>query len=106
MTNTYAIKGAGQLEKRGPRKWRIRVSLGYDPIKKKYIRSPSRTVEGTKADALEALIAYKEELRDGTNIRKINTKVKDYAWESTPRAKASSTRRCPSNGSTTRSGTS
>ena len=80
MTTTYTIQGTGQLEKRGPRKWRIRVSLGYDPEQEKYVRSPSRTIEGTKADAIEALIAYKEELRSGVDPKKTKTKIKEYAW--------------------------
>ena len=80
MTTTYTVKGAGQIEKRGPRKWRIRVSLGYDPEQEKYVRSPSRTIEGTKADAMEALLAYKDELRNGVNPTTTKTKMKDYAW--------------------------
>lgn len=80
MANSYTIKGLGQLEKRGHNKWRIRLSLGYDPMQKKYIRSPSRTVDGTKADAIEALIEYKEEIKGGLDPKKAKTTIKDYAW--------------------------
>lgn len=80
MASPYAIKGLGQLEKRGPNKWRIRVSLGKDPVTGKYVRSPSRTVEGTKADAIEALVEYKEEIKAGVDPRKTKVKVRSYAW--------------------------
>ncbi len=80
MASPYTIKGLGQLEKRGPNKWRIRVSLGKDPVTGKYVRSPSRTIEGTKADAIEALVEYKDEIRGGVDPRKTKAKVKSYAW--------------------------
>ena len=79
MTTSCTINRAGQIEKRGPRKWRIRVSLGYDPERRKYIRPSSRTIEGTKADAMEALLAYKDELRNGIDPMTAKTKMKDYA---------------------------
>ena len=80
MASPYTIKGLGQLEKRGPKTWRIRVALGKDPVTGKYLRSPSRTIHGTKADAIEALIAYKEEIKGGVDPKKAKAKVKSYAW--------------------------
>ena len=58
----------GTVEKRGKNTWRIRVSLGWDKAEKKYVRSPSRTVHGTKAQAYEALEKYKAEIRDGADL--------------------------------------
>lgn len=56
------IKG-GQKEKIGPRKWRIRISLGKDPSTGKYTRSPSRIVIGNSKDADAALAEYRIELQ-------------------------------------------
>lgn len=69
----------GSIEKIGDRKWRIRVRLGYDPIGKKYLRSPSRTVHGSKADAREALRRYREEVLFAIEHPELATLFKDYA---------------------------
>lgn len=53
----------GQKEKIGPRKWRIRISLGKDPATGKYMRSPSRIVIGNSKDADAALAEYRIELQ-------------------------------------------
>ena len=53
----------GSKEKLGPHKWRIRVSLGKDPVTGKYVRSPSRIVYGSKKDADQALADYRAELQ-------------------------------------------
>lgn len=65
MPKSLTVRGMGHIEKLGRNKWRIRVSLGKDPVTKKYRRSPSKTVYGTKADAINALEEYKSELRMG-----------------------------------------
>lgn len=57
-----AVRG-GQKEKIGPRKWRIRVSLGKDPMTGKYLRSPSRVVHGSSKDADAAIAEYRKELQ-------------------------------------------
>ena len=69
----------GSIEKIGDRQWRIRVRLGYDPIGKKYLRSPSRTVHGSKADAREALRRYREEVLFAIEHPELATLFKDYA---------------------------
>ena len=62
MAAKHVITG-GQKEKIGPRKWRIRVSLGKDPQTGKYRRSKSRIVVGNSKDADAALAAYRAELQ-------------------------------------------
>lgn len=57
-----AVRG-GQKEMIGPRKWRIRVSLGKDPMTGKYLRSPSRVVHGSSKDADAAIAEYRKELQ-------------------------------------------
>ena len=53
----------GSKEKLGPRKWRIRISLGKDTVTGKYMRSPSRIVYGNKKDADQALADLRAELQ-------------------------------------------
>lgn len=79
MGKCYTIKGKGQIENMGRNKWSIRCSLGWDPITCKYKRSPRRTVEGTKAEAIDALIAYRNELKEGFMVVKGAVSVSEYA---------------------------
>ena len=63
------VGGTGTIEKRGPNTWRIRLAVGRDPITGKY-RQKSRTIHGTKADALRA----REELRWELEHGAVNTR--------------------------------
>lgn len=58
------ICGNGSVQPRGKGKWTISVSLGYDPIKKKYVKK-SRVVRGSKRQANAALEAFIQELETG-----------------------------------------
>ena len=60
------ITGKGEIEEvvRG-KVYKIRHHLGYDEKLKKYVRSPKRTIYGTKADARRALEDYRRELEMG-----------------------------------------
>ena len=50
MSGRSSLSGIGSIEKAGKKNtWRIRVSLGKDPVTGKYRKSPSRTVHGTKS---------------------------------------------------------
>ena len=60
------ITGAGEIEEVVKGKvYRIRHHLGRDPKTGRYIRSPKKTVYGTKADARRALEEYRIELECG-----------------------------------------
>ena len=57
MSGRSSLSGIGSIEKTGKKNtWRIRVSLGKDPVTGKYRKSPSRTVHGTKSEAAKALM--------------------------------------------------
>lgn len=60
------VTGCGEIEEieRG-KVHRIRHHLGKDPATRKYIRSPKRTVHGTKSDVRRALEEYRRELESG-----------------------------------------
>lgn len=72
------IKG-GQKEKIGPRKWRIRISLGKDPVTGKYMRSPSRIVVGNSKDADAALAEYRIELQAEIDNPGLKLSFAEYA---------------------------
>ena len=60
------IIGSGEIEEVVKGKvYRIRHHLGRDPKTGRYIRSPKKTVYGTKADARRALGEYRIELECG-----------------------------------------
>ena len=60
------IIGSGEIEEVTKGKvYRIRHHLGRDPKTGRYIRSPKKTVYGTKADARRALEEYRIELECG-----------------------------------------
>lgn len=60
------IIGSGEIEEVVKGKvYRIRHHLGRDPKTGRYIRSPKKTVYGTKADARRALEEYRVELECG-----------------------------------------
>ena len=71
----------GSIEKIGERRWRIRVRLGWDPDKKRYIRSPSRTVTGSKADAREELRKYRDEIIEKMEHPERAISFREYANE-------------------------
>ena len=60
------VTGCGEIEEieRG-KVYRIRHHLGRDPKTGRYLRSPKRTVHGTKSDARRALEEYRHELEEG-----------------------------------------
>lgn len=76
-----SITGMGSIEMIRRGKWRVRVSLGKDPVTGKYVRSPSITVDGTKADAINALQEYRAQLKYGSSTlpRGIIPTVGEYA---------------------------
>ena len=80
MSGRSSLSGIGSIEKAGKKNtWRIRVSLGKDPVTGKYRKSPSRTVHGTKSEAAKALMDYRAELMDPSAIKPSDITVGDYA---------------------------
>lgn len=79
MAGRKQTKGLGTVEKSGKNTWRIRVSLGKDPETGKYLRSPSRIVEGTHKQAWDTLVEYHAEITNGTYIDKDDITVREYA---------------------------
>lgn len=75
----HIIITGGQKEKIGPRKWRIRVSLGKDPQTGKYRRSKSRIVIGNSKDADAALAAYRAELQAALDSPDSGITFREYA---------------------------
>lgn len=71
---------AGNGANFSPRKWRIRIFAGADPITghKRWI---SRTVRGTKADARKARDRIRRELDDGLKVDSDRTTFADFAGE-------------------------
>lgn len=51
------MAGTGSLRQRGPNTWELRVSLGVDPVTRRY-RQATKTVRGNKTDARRALAAF------------------------------------------------
>jgi integrase len=62
------ITGAGTVEKMSKDVWRIRFSLGKDPISGKYRYSPWRTVYGKKPDAMREREEYRREIEGGLKV--------------------------------------
>jgi integrase len=85
----YKVQGAGSLEKRGKNVWRIRFNLGCDPITKKYLYSPWRTVHGTKMQAQAAMSDYRNELESGIKLDADKVTFGEYAAIFCERRKAS-----------------
>lgn len=80
MSGRKSLSGIGSVEKTGKKNtWRIRISLGKDPMTGKYRKSPSRTIHGTKSEATKALIEYRTELMNRSVIKPSNITVGDYA---------------------------
>lgn len=80
MSGRNSLSGIGSVEKTGKKNtWRIRISLGKDPVTGKYRKSPSRTIHGTKSEATKALIEYRAELMNRSAIKPSNITVGDYA---------------------------
>ena len=63
MPEGIEISSRGTIESAGRGKWRLRISTGFDPVKGKYGRV-SRTVRGSKADAIHELERFRQELRE------------------------------------------
>lgn len=81
MAGRKPNESLGSIEKTGKSSWRIRVSLGKDPITGKYLKSPSRSVKGTKAQAKQALVQYRAELMEGTYVAPSKLTVGEYAQQ-------------------------
>lgn len=82
MRGRNPLSGIGTVEKtRTKNKWRIRVSLGKDPVTGKYIKSPSRTITGTKTDATQALLEYRAELMSGDMPEESDLTIGEYAMQ-------------------------
>jgi hypothetical protein len=62
------VDGKGTIVARGKNTWRIRLGLGNDPLTGKELRSPWRTIHGTKADTRRALEEYRQELEGGLRV--------------------------------------
>ena len=61
--------------------YRIRHHLGRDPKTGRYIRSPKKTVYGTKADARRELEVYRAELESGVkNPEELTVGTYARAW--------------------------
>ena len=60
MQEPKKIRGHGTVEKdkRYKNTWKIRFNTGEKDKQGRYVRSPKRTVHGSKADAYAALEAY------------------------------------------------
>lgn len=74
MQEPKKIRGHGTVEKdkRYKNTWKIRFNTGEKDKQGRYVRSPKRTVHGSKADAyaaLEAYIAEYEHSQDPANQR-------------------------------------
>ncbi|MCL2807599.1 MAG: site-specific integrase [Coriobacteriia bacterium] len=78
------IKGAGTIRKISKYSWEIRFSLGYDKKAKKY-RQATRTVKGTKADAVRAREEFRRELEGGLRLDADKVTFGEYAaqWHET-----------------------
>lgn len=76
------IIGSGEIEEVTKGKvYRIRHHLGRDPKTGRYIRSPKKTVYGTKADARRALEDYRIELECGVkNPEELTVGTYARAW--------------------------
>lgn len=81
MGGRNPLSGIGTIEKTKSGKWRIRVSLGKDPVTGKYIKSASRTIDGTKAEAMEALVQYRAEILSGDIQKETDITVGEYAQQ-------------------------
>lgn len=74
------VTGCGEIEEieRG-KVYRIRHHLGRGPETGRYLRSPKRTVHGTKSDARRALEEYRRELEEGF-ANPENLTVPELGW--------------------------
>lgn len=76
------ITGSGEIEEVVKGKvYRIRHHLGYDSKTGRYIRSPKKTIYGTKADARRKLERYRIELERGVkNTEEITVGAYARSW--------------------------
>ena len=72
MSTPFSAKkvvGKGSREETRPGVWRVRHNLGYDPISKRYVYSPWRTIHTTSKRELNAFAEdYKHELNAGMDV--------------------------------------
>lgn len=69
--DVHAVLGKGSREEIRPGVWRVRHNLGYDPISKRYVYSPWRTIHTTSKRELNAFAEdYKHELYILNNTRR------------------------------------
>ena len=72
------VGGIGTIEKRGENTWRIRLAVGRDPLTGKY-QQKSRTIHGSKADAVRARDALRRELESGVDVKASKMTFHDFA---------------------------
>ena len=80
MQEPKKIRGHGTVEKdkRYKNTWKIRFNTGEKDKQGRYVRSPKRTVHGSKADAYAALEAYIAEYEHSQDPA--NQTIAEYAW--------------------------
>lgn len=76
------VTGEGSIEEKVRGKvYYIRHNLGKDPVTRKYVKSPRRTVYGNKAEARRQLEQYRQELESGfVNIEKLTLAQYADTW--------------------------
>lgn len=75
---TRQITSNGSVDRASANTWRLRVSLGYDPVKKRYIRKSKIVHVATKSEAKRELRLWIEELERGDALP-ANPLVSEYA---------------------------
>lgn len=78
------VQGTGSIEKRGNNMWRLRVSLGNDPITGER-RRIKKMFRGTKVDAKKALAEWIFEIENGVKATASKTLLMEYTneWQET-----------------------
>ena len=72
------VNGAGCIEKRGRGSYRVRFSLGKNPLTGKYEYSPWRTVRGNKDDVRRASEEYRREIEGGLRLDLQDTTFSEF----------------------------
>lgn len=87
-----STKGDGCIEQLGRNRWRVTISLGFDPVTKKWQRV-TRVVNGTKADARRVRDEIRRAHDNGLRVDARKVKFGDFArqWQE---AKEASGRVC------------
>lgn len=76
----HVVRGNGSIERRGPNTWRIRLAIGKDPVTGKY-RQVSRTIHGSKADAIRAREKLRHEIEAGIDTEAGRMLFSEFAAE-------------------------